>query len=486
VNDKCGTDHPSVIKKGTAHHLWRGEIHAASEVVTSLCQAWTDEATTKGISAVYDPHHSSTSCTCSYHFDLPFKEHAFGLLLSFWWEIRSGSDCHTLDAFLMAGQDIENADEIILQPCELDEVMRCCNTIVDNIQASLTAEPKLHWSLFCLGGAFQNEKAANAGEHRVFRTRLAADGTRLTPVALAYPGARAFQSHLGAVSLRVELVALLEILVQNPVKVTPVPQSNRGAGDPIVFDACPTDDQVDELIPGATIHDTLPINITEWAAAVVRVVESGKMRERANRQIANAIYAFRDGQRARRTAPTLAGIALFASLASFARQRVCDGVVTCSNCGKIAPHATTGEVNRVIAYLDTVLEGIEWPREDLRRVLKHYHTTNRSAFVHAASLQFSPADDQLAETPLYPVSSGIVHPDVLALESLQTVWQVARFVLLKELSAWDVAFQDAFDEARKGIKPSRMGPISRLRLKPRWTRPFMPIPAQYRRESERG
>jgi len=443
------------IRRGTAELLGNLKVQAPAESITAMCQAWEEQVSQKGIQASYDPHHSTDSCCCGYHFGLPLRGHDFGLLLSFWWRITPGDTVHHIEIYLIAGQDMADVDEIVLTGEECEAVQKFIDDVTDSVVTSLTRTPAKRWILYGLKGNFAVFRTLGDG-HCVFRTRRnPTTHDIITVVAIGSEASSPFQNRICGYHLRVELTALLDVVLRTPVKVVTLKAPGEDKQSFPVFDRRPTEDDISTLLPDSAIEEEAISqlrNATDWMEAFLTLIASGKLREPDQQALANAIYAFRDGIRTSSYAPTLAGIAYFASLASFTTRELCEGNVTCSKCGKLPQHDLTGEANRVIAVLNRILGGRDWPRESVRKLLKEFHTKYRSAFVHGAALRMTPTDAERVETPHWPSVDDSVHPDIRAQEAIMTVESLARIAILDALATFDHRLHEVSEKAKAEAK----------------------------------
>ena len=453
------------IRRGTAELLGNLKVQAPAESITAMCQAWEEQVSQKGIQASYDPHHSTDSCCCGYHFGLPLRGHDFGLLLSFWWRITPGDTVHHIEIYLIAGQDMADVDEIVLTGEECEAVQKFIDDVTDSVVTSLTRTPAKRWILYGLKGNFAVFRTLGDG-HCVFRTRRnPTTHDIITVVAIGSEASSPFQNRICGYHLRVELTALLDVVLRTPVKVVTLKAPGEDKQSFPVFDRRPTEDDISTLLPDSAIEEEAISqlrNATDWMEAFLTLIASGKLREPDQQALANAIYAFRDGMRTSSYAPTLAGIAYFASLASFTDREYCEGNVTCSKCELHSRHELTGEVNRVIKALDRILAGRDWPKESVCKVLKRFHADYRSAFVHSATLRMTPTDAEKVETPHWPSVDDPVHPDIRAQEAIMTVECLARIAILDALATHDHRLREVSEKAKTEAKVAETALIATM------------------------
>jgi hypothetical protein len=447
-----------ILQKNSRPLILSYPFHANPTVFPLICQAWIEKVNESGVSATYNPHYSKESFVCSYHFHLSFRNNVFGLLLSFWWEIKPQADNQTIEVYLMAGQDLEHEDQIELDRSDIEYLNRNLNDILSSVHAKTSAEPKTAWILYFIEGPMQNTQTTDKDTHRILHTRRLSNNKLLTPVALSFTSVLPEQIHVGTIDMLMEIIIILEVLLENTLKLeTPILVNANSKGS-LIYDTCPDDAMVSNLIPDSTLVpccNGIPIDISKWAPAIIDIVESECLRRPENRTIMNALNAFHDGLHSESNAPMLAGIAFFATLASFTQKETCDGTVLCTKCGKRDPHEKTGEVNRVISKLEKAFGDIEWSKEVYRKNLKLFHTHYRSAFVHSAVTRFNTINPAKLDQPLWPTENSLIHPHTLGLESLINVRNLARLLVVNKLVEWDKRFLELYDTMKTNYnKPS--------------------------------
>ena len=186
--DSEGTEGGVVIRRGTATRLLARECNAKAEDIPTICQAWIEKVAKRGILAQYEPHYFVCSCRCSYQLGLPHDTRALGLRVSFVWEIDPRNAHQHIVAYLMAGQDLEDADDVVLSRTQYETAERLAADVVENVNATLGLPRVLRWTLYYLGGTFRNRQIIERGAHRVYESRRTREHQVITPVALACEG----------------------------------------------------------------------------------------------------------------------------------------------------------------------------------------------------------------------------------------------------------------------------------------------------------
>jgi len=170
-------------------------------------------------------------------------------------------------------------------------------------------------------------------------------------------------------------------------------------------------------------------------------------------QLDDSIFAYYTAKEVLSKFPTLAVVALVASLKLFRRVSKCEGSVSCSRCGELDyRHDLKGEARSIS---DSLCEEFGLSATDERRIaigelVKDIYRTHRSGYVHDAILRHGEFGVQL---PAHvPDAKAAISKRLLRQNQLMTIDLLARRAILQRVCR--LAGKE-FDSAAYGIEPDR-------------------------------
>ncbi|MFY9559547.1 MAG: hypothetical protein WAQ52_04870 [Terriglobales bacterium] len=167
----------------------------------------------------------------------------------------------------------------------------------------------------------------------------------------------------------------------------------------------------------------------------------------------DSIFAYHTAKELLKEFPTVATVALIASLKSFRQIAKCEGSITCANCGVLDfHHHTKGEALSIADRLceDFGLGAGDERRIELQKLVKHVYRAHRSEYVHDAILRHGEFETQLPDH--LPEEKAAISERLTRHNQLMTMELLTRRALLQHIT--NLAGKQ-FDAAAYGIEPNK-------------------------------
>lgn len=152
------------------------------------------------------------------------------------------------------------------------------------------------------------------------------------------------------------------------------------------------------------------------------------------RKLDDSIFAYYTAKELLNKFPTVATVALIASLKLFRRNSKCEGAITCANCGILNfHHDLNGEAQSISDSLceEFALGALDQKRNDLQGVVKQVYRAHRSGYVHDAILRHGEFGTQLPDH--LPDEKAAISERLTRQNQLMTMELLTRRVLLQHI-----------------------------------------------------
>src|ERR1700688_2145734 len=170
-------------------------------------------------------------------------------------------------------------------------------------------------------------------------------------------------------------------------------------------------------------------------------------------ELDGSIFAYYTAKELQKRFPTVAAVALIASLGLFRHTAKCEGSITCSNCGDLNfRHETKGEARSIADSLceNFGLAAGDDRRDELHRLVRHVYSAHRSGDVHDAILRHGEFGSQQPDH--VPEEKAAISERLKRQNELMTMDLLTRRALLQHIAS--LAGRQ-FVSTDYGIEPER-------------------------------